>query len=290
MEPIRRRPQDLTPGRPLPGRSSVPAGHRPVFNDFAIRPQARPIANTTARPPVTSVPGAPQLPPKLTSQPAHAQRSLQPHTLAPTTQPNPTPVQPAFPASSSPNVQQPAQAAASTPQHTPASPTPQSTMPPQPDTSTTSFSEQQHPTRPYASNLKTPDHKNHTKRAGLVGFICFVLLTGLLLSPFVPGKTFDSFPGSSQSSSTGDDSLACIGELGQVTTALTYDHRLGSPITYSYATTSTQKATCGNKLETAVAGHAGQFNPLGLLIDITLALIVAVAVAKIWRKVFHEQD
>lgn len=134
------------------------------------------------------------------------------------------------------------------------------------------------------------EHKSHPSRAGLVGFICFVVLGGLLLSPVLPGKIFDSFPGSSQSLSTGDDSPACIHELEAVSSALSYNRKLGSPITYSYATTTTQKATCDGKQQTAIAGRAGQFNPLGLLIDSALALIVSVIVSKVWRRVFHEQN
>jgi len=144
--------------------------------------------------------------------------------------------------------------------------------------------------RPFAAATKAPEHRSHTSRAGLVGFASFILLAGLLLSPFLPSKTFDSFPGSSQSSLSGDDSLACIHELQQTSTTTSYDHKLGSPITYSYATTTTQKATCDDKPLTAIAGHTGQFNPLGLLIDALLAIIVAIVVTKIWRRIFDKQD
>jgi len=145
--------------------------------------------------------------------------------------------------------------------------------------------------RPHALPAKpVSEHKSSPSRAGLAGFVCFIILGGLLLSPFLPSKTFDSFPGSSQSSSSGDDSLACIHELGAISTTVRYNHKLGSPITYSYATTTTQKATCDTKQETAVAGRAGQFNPLGLVIDVALAIIVSIVVSKVWRRIFHEQD
>jgi len=160
----------------------------------------------------------------------------------------------------------------------------------QPTENPAPLSTEPQPARPFAASAKVQEHKSRPSRAGLVGFICFVVLGGLLLSPFLPGKTFDSFPGSSQSSSTGDDSLACIHELGAVSSSLSYNRKLGSPITYSYATTTTQKATCDGKQQTAIAGRAGQFNPLGLLIDSALALIVSVVISKVWRRVFHEQN
>jgi ABC-type antimicrobial peptide transport system permease subunit len=137
---------------------------------------------------------------------------------------------------------------------------------------------------------KSPKSHIETAHAGLIGLIVFIVLGGLLLSPFIPGKTFDSFPGSSQSASSGDQSLACLKTPENVSTSEAYNSRAGSPVTWTYATTTTLHATCDGKAQTAISGHTSQFNPLGLLIDAVLALVVAIIVAKIWRKVFGTKD
>ncbi len=293
MEPIRRRPQDLTPGRPLSGRARVPAGHRPVFSDFTRRPQSNTITPTT-RPPGTPAPIIPQTAPPVPhsiGKPTPSLRPAPPQPQSPVPRPRPAPVQPAAPLQQSETAQRLLRSTAMTaaqpqPPQTPAIVAPPTTsigMPAVP-------SSEQRPPRPFAVAPKALEHRAHASRAGLVGFACFILLSGLLLSPFLPSKTFDSFPGSSQSSSNGDDSLACIHELQQASTTTAYNHKLGSPITYSYTTTTTQKATCDDKPLTAIAGHTGQFNPLGLLIDIALATAVAIVVAKIWRRVADKRD
>lgn len=117
-----------------------------------------------------------------------------------------------------------------------------------------------------------------------------MVLTALMLSPLLPGKILDGLPGSSQSSSSGDQALACATTLGTASSTTVYDSKAGSPINYNYATTTTQKATCDGKLQTAITGHTSQFSPLGLAIDIATALVVAIAISKIWRKVFGDKD
>lgn len=138
------------------------------------------------------------------------------------------------------------------------------------------------------------DHKaskepSRTGHAGWVGLLIFVVLGGLLLSSLLSGKTLDNFPGSSQSFSTGDQALACAHELGKITSSQSYDTKLGAPIVYSYATSSHQSATCDGRQQTVVSGHSSQFNPLGAAIDIVLALVVAIIIARIWRRIFGEK-
>lgn len=131
-----------------------------------------------------------------------------------------------------------------------------------------------------------PKEPHETAHSGLVGLIVFVVLTALLFSPLLPGKILDNFPGSSASFSTGDQTLACIDVLKNVTSSQKYDSKLGAPVVYKYATTTTQTGTCDGKTQTAIVGHTSQFNPLGALMDLALALVVAIIVAKIWRKLF----
>jgi len=139
------------------------------------------------------------------------------------------------------------------------------------------------------SRTKSPKEHNQTGHAGLVGLIVFVILAALLLSPVIPGKLFQSFPGASESFSTGDSTLDCLGTQGAITSNTTYNTKAGSPITYTYSTTTSQSATCNGKEQTTVIGHTSQFNPLGLVIDLAVTLIVAVLVAKVWRKLFGEK-
>lgn len=282
MEPIRHRPQDITPGRPAPARPVVPTGQRAVFSDFTTRP--RPIA-TPMRPatpaPNPAAPLAATQPSPAVAQPRPATQPVQP------IQPRPAaPQAPTTPAQFTP----PAQPFASIPQQ-PVRPI--QAAPIAPALSAPIASQQ--PLQPqhkssHAAAPKTHKHRSESGHAGLAGFIAFVLFAGLLLSPLLPGKTLDNFPGSSQSVSSGDQSLACLNALTNVTSALTYDIKLGSPITYKYATTTTQKALCDGKQQTAIGGHSSQFNPLGLLADSALALVASIAIAKVWRRIFGDND
>ena len=138
-------------------------------------------------------------------------------------------------------------------------------------------SEAQHARGDTADDM--PERKTH---AGLVGLFCFVLFAGILLSPFVPGKILENFPGSSQSLSSGEQAIACLDDLENVRTNTAYTIKLGSPVIYRYSTTTTQQATCGGKPGSATIGSTAQFNPLGLLADLLLALIVAVGIGKLW--------
>ena len=134
-----------------------------------------------------------------------------------------------------------------------------------------------------------PREKNRTGHAGIVGFVVFILLGALLLSPFIPGTIIQDFPFASNTYSTGDSSLDCIGTQSNTTSTTSYDTKAGSPITYTYSTSTTQKATCGGQEQSATIGHTSQFNPLGLVIDILVAIIVAVVVARVWRMIFGEK-
>ncbi len=266
MEP-NNSPQDVVPQRSVPGAPQRPAQRR-VFSDFTTRP-----VNPTHAPTQPARPATAPLPPNpaVSSVP----------TLAPAP----------IPAAAKPMPQA----------HTPFTPSRpiQGPLPPAEQPTPPAIAAEPLPTEPGARDLSPhPHHKppkqptSHieTAHAGLVGLIVFMVLTGLLVSPFIPGKTFESFPGSSQGSSSGDQSLACLNTPGNVTTTLVYNSRAGSPITYTYSTTTTQHATCDGTAQSAVSGRASQFNPLGLLIDVSIALIVSVIAAKIWRRIFGSKD
>lgn len=135
---------------------------------------------------------------------------------------------------------------------------------------------------------KPPKEPNRTAHAGLVGSIVFLLLGALLLSPLVPGKTIQNFPLSSEAFSTGEESLDCLGTQRSLTTHTTYNSRAGSPVTWTYSTSTTQSATCNDMSQSAVIGHTSQSSPLALLLDAASALVAAIVVAKVWRRLFGE--
>jgi hypothetical protein len=183
---------------------------------------------------------------------------------------------------------------------TPHSPSAHSTAPHQ-HAAVATHPHQKHPApdRPYiapqAANLNLEPLKPHksghpTAHAGLVGFIAFLIIGSICLAPVLPGKIWQSAPGSTDSFSTGDQNLDCLSTLGSVATTVHTDHKIGFPITYSYAATTQQSATCEGQTIHAVVGHTAQINPLGLLIDLALALAVAIITAKIWRKLRTAKD
>ncbi|HSX31415.1 MAG TPA: hypothetical protein VLE99_05865 [Candidatus Saccharimonadales bacterium] len=254
MEPTQSPPNGSTPGQP--NRRPVQPVNRHVFSDFT----ARPIASRPTSPQPTTPSSAP------VSKPAPASSSA------------PKPKQPETPASvfwsSSPDTEQ---------AHT-TSPPPASHSNPTTPTS----SDDEPPAPPKIAKRERP--RSETAHAGLVGFVFFVILTGLLLSPLLPGKIFSNFPGSSSSSSSGDQALACIDTLKNVTSSLAYNTKAGSPVVYDYSTTTTQRATCDGKPQSFVGARTSQFNPLGLALDIVLSLVVAVVFAKLWKRIFGFKD
>jgi hypothetical protein len=137
---------------------------------------------------------------------------------------------------------------------------------------------------------KAPKKKNTTGHAGLLGLAVFVGLAALLLSPLLPGKIFANFPGSSTSSSSGDQSLACVHDLKNTSSATIYNTKVGSPIVYKYSTTTTLHGTCDGKAQTAVGSRTAQFSPLGAVADIAVAAVVAVGIALIWRFIAHKRS
>jgi hypothetical protein len=233
--------------RDLTPRTSAqqPMRPRPLMSDFAPRPSAP--ALSPARPP------QPQSAPVL-SNPSYTATPQ----LVTTTQSAPQQARP-VPASS----------------HSVFSPPPVPVEPAHQD-----IDNQSHPT----NHQKQLKERNRTGHAGLVGFIVFVILTGLALAPVLPGKIMQDFPGSSQSFSTGDQALGCIHTLGPVNTSLAYNSKIGFPIIYNYTATTTQQATCDGQVQTVIGGHASQFNPLGGAIDILITVVIAIVVAKIWSK------
>lgn len=129
---------------------------------------------------------------------------------------------------------------------------------------------------------KPAEPREKRSKAWLVGLVVFVLLGGFAMSPLVPGKILENFPGSSQSFSTGDQDLACATDLTQVHTTQKYNTKLGFPLVYSYSTTTTQTAVCNGKSQSAIGGHTSQFNPLGAAINLAAALAIALAIGKVW--------
>lgn len=140
-----------------------------------------------------------------------------------------------------------------------------------------------------SSKAKPPKEHNQTGHAGLAGFVAFVLLGALLLLPVLPGKIMQNFPLSSQTFSTGDQALDCIGSQGTISTSTKYNSKAGSPLNYTYSTTSKQSATCNGTTQSATTGHASQFSPLALVIDLALAFVLSIVVAKVWRLIFGEK-
>jgi len=269
MEP-RRDFQDITPHRPAPGAGNRPPERRQFISDFAPRPTApRPAAPQpqVSSPVFAAQQTAPAPAPQPTAQPATQPVQFRPQPVQPITPPQ----QPTY-----------SQPQAPTP---PASPPigggPSSTLqPPTPQPVTTETPETSVP-----KEEKPPKGPHPTAHAGLIGWAVFLLLSALLLAPLLPGKTFANLPLSSQSFSTGDQTLACTKTPDSVSSSTVYDSKAGSPLTYRYATTTTQRATCDGKEQTAVTGHASLFSPLAALANIALAGVLAIIVAKIWKKV-----
>ena len=146
------------------------------------------------------------------------------------------------------------------------------------------------PEPPSHHETKSKAARSAGSHAGLVGFICFVVFATLLLSPFLPGKILNNFPGSSDTDSSGDQTIGCVDDVTNSTSSLAYNSKVGSPIVYNYSATMTQKALCDGQQKTAVEGRTSQFNPLGLAADLVLALAVAVGVVFVWRKIFRVKD
>jgi hypothetical protein len=262
--------QQPLPRQPQPGVAPHPLGHRPMIDGFAPR---RPITppGTSVRRPVSDV---------------HA--SARPRPIAPIltvpgtstgstpgrrpTAAVPPPQQPRiFSARAVPSGSTGTTQAASVPQDTDALPATHDTdMPP-------------------AGKARPPKERNSTGHAGLVGFAAFVLFGSLLLSPVIPGKISQSFPLSSTSFSTGEQSLDCLGTQRNLNTTTAYTSKAGSPVTYTYSTSTTQRADCNTQSQSAVIGHSSQFNPLGLVLDLVVALAIAIIIARVWRLIFGEK-
>jgi hypothetical protein len=137
---------------------------------------------------------------------------------------------------------------------------------------------------------KAPRERNRTGHAGLIGLAVFVALTALLLSPLIPGKVVDSLPGVSQSSSSGDQALACAHDVTNTKSTTVVNTKLGAPLVYKYTTTTTLQGTCDGKQQSVVGGRTSQFSSLAMIVDVITALLVACVVAFVWRKIFGKKD
>ena len=142
--------------------------------------------------------------------------------------------------------------------------------------------------------LETPEspatskaHEPHeTAHSGWIGLIIFIVLAGLALTSFLPGKVFESFPGSSTTESTGEQTIGCVDDIKDVKTSTAYTTKRGFPVVYNYTTDSTVSGTCDGVAKTATGGHTSQFNPLGVVLNVFAAAFVAIVAAKIWGKLF----
>lgn len=269
----------FAPRRPQPGmHPGMPAPQPVPIGAPTLSPQQRPIVH------------APVSGPSPALQPAHMQPTLH-QPAQPLTAPMPpahAPMRPQHPVQ--PRTQtasQPQPAPAARPMNTefvntPAVPTHVAHTPAHPQAAPVPD------TAPPAKG-RGPREKSRTGHAGLVGFIVFILLGALLVSPLLPGKIMDDFPLASNTYSAGDSGLNCIGKQGKISSTTKYDTKAGVPITYTYATSTTQTATCDGQTQNAVVGRTSQFNPLGLIVDIIIALIAAIIVARIWRLIFGEK-
>jgi hypothetical protein len=149
----------------------------------------------------------------------------------------------------------------------------------------------EHPPVKSASDHAKPHRLPHSGgHAGLIGLAVFVVFGALFFAPLLPGKIWSGAPGSSQSFSTGDQNIDCLGTLGKLSTVTRYNTKVGFPLVYNYTTTSTISASCGGKIQHATGGHTSQFNPLAVLINGALALAIAIVTAKIWRKIRASRD
>jgi len=264
--PAHRQPQPGAASRPM-----VPGVRRPSLDGFAPRRPGMPI-NNAVRPTRPSV----SIPVMGGDQP-NAPRPVQPTQASQPEFRQAAPMQPQFHPQRSQHTAVTAatasqQRAAQT--HTPVSQATRHT--PNPDAMSTSKSKQ-------------PKEHNHTGHAGLVGFATLIVLGALFLAPIIPGKIMQNFPLSSQTFSTGNQALDCIGSQGQISTTTKYTSKIGSPLNYAYSTTSTESATCNGKSQSATTGHASQFSPLALVVDIIVVIALAVGIAKIWRLIFGEK-
>jgi hypothetical protein len=273
MEPDKKPLQNQVPRQSqpnVPGRSMPPMGRRPMVDGFsARRPQSGiPISTPMQRPqPAVRIPVMGEISsPSPASTPATVQ--------APQPVPRPSmaarSLNPDFTASRPPVTHAPAPGSAA------------STPTPPPTGHGDMFD------TPPTSKARGPKEHNRTGHAGLVGFGAFILLCALMLLPLLPGK-ITNFPLASSGFSTGDQSLDCIGTQGPLTSITRYNTKAGTPVTYTYSTTTTQTAACNGQTQSATEGHTSQFNPLGLLVDIALALVIAAVIARVWRMVFGEK-
>jgi hypothetical protein len=134
----------------------------------------------------------------------------------------------------------------------------------------------------HAKSYKEPHPTGH---AGLVGFVTFLVIGGLLLAPVIPGTIWNNAPGSSQSFSTGDQAIDCPeGSPTNVKTTTSYDSKNGSPLVYQYTTTTSMSGNCASQAQHATTGHTSEFSPLALAIDLLLAIAIAVVTSKLWRR------
>jgi hypothetical protein len=287
MEPIQRRRLDNLRSRPTIGGTPQqrPTGYtRPVTPQNPSPSALRPIAPAGQHNPASTGPSALR-PPTPVAKPAVP---AQPSMFRPPTGPS-MDFRPATPTAHVPGPQ--STSPQPTPSHTPShSPTPavstaqassNSVQPARPATQSTPES-----TKVSVESSPKPHKEPHpTAHAGLVGFITFVVVGSLLLAPIIPGKIWDTAPGSWQSFSTGDQAIDCVsGSPTNTSTTTRYNSKNGFPVVYQYTTTSTMTGSCGSQVQHAVGGHTSQFNPLGLLIDTLTTLAIAIIVAKLWRR------
>jgi hypothetical protein len=123
-----------------------------------------------------------------------------------------------------------------------------------------------------------------TKRPPIsIGVGLFLVFSAILLLLPLPGKILRNSQGSFGSFSTGD-SIICQGDAGPVNNRVSYKAKKGFPITYAYTATASIEMTCNGQAQTATGGQTSEFNPLGIVLDVMAAALLAWIAAMLMRR------
>jgi hypothetical protein len=283
--------QQPVPRQPQPGMQPRPVqvGHRPTMDGFV--PHRPTTPSSPVRRPAPSMDGMsapmqsrPQPQPRPVTpavpSPTPAPAAARPVTVHHQASPNPQPNHFA----QVPQSQQPRPFAAR-----PASPFGNAVAKPVEEPRPSMTTSDSDPDMMPASKARGPKEHDSTGHAGLVGLAAFIVFGTLLLSPIIPGHVSQGFPLSSSSVTTGQQSLDCLNSENNIQNVTTYTSKYGSPITYTSGTKLTQTANCDNTTQSAIVETTSQFNPLGLVLDLVVALAAAIVIARVWRLVFGER-
>lgn len=268
MEPNRKQSIDGFTRRPEAGAPVSRPHSRPMrlMNDFGPRPVTR--LQPASSPVPTSPPVVPSTAPTMhMTQPARP--PMRPVSPMPS-QPSPRPVSTQTNPYSQPSILSPL-----TPEAT--EQVPEAVNQTTPVDNLDAEMSQNEPKQPRSKS-------SHT---GLAGLVVFIVLMLLFVLPLLPGKTLENFPGSSVESSSGVQSFACIKDPTNLISSTSTGSKSGFPIAYKYTTTTTNKAICDGTPQSIIASSTSQFNPIGLVADTVLALVIALAFGKLWSIIYN---